>query len=80
MKVVLKLFYYNLLTITVPMVTFESNGNIRPNNDIYFNDKQHPFGVNVRQRFQLNRNTALTTTTKKKKNTAMDKHTLFTFS
>ena len=47
MKVVLKLFYYDLLTITVPTVTFESNGNVRPNNDIYFNDKQHPFGVNV---------------------------------
>ena len=61
------LFRSDLLTITVPTVTFESNGNVRPNNDIYFNDKQHPFGVNVRQRFQLNRNTALTTTTTTKK-------------
>ena len=47
MKVMSKLSYYDLLTITVPTVTFESNGNVRPNNDIYFNDKQHPFGVNV---------------------------------
>ena len=60
--------------VTVPTVTFESSSNIRPNGDV--NDKRRPFGVNVRQRFQLffffffesrfqlNRNTALS---KKKK-------------